>query len=122
MSRVGKKPITIPKGVEVRVDGAAVQVKGPKGSIAAPILAGAVIVAAGIGTGSGDIIVGFIAAALAASVFAAVHHAEVVAHRVGEPFGGPGHRPCAGSIMPRRVARSQGAEGAVLLVYKNVTP
>lgn len=27
------------------------------------------------------------AAALAGSVFAAVHHAEVVAHRVGEPFG-----------------------------------
>ena len=28
-----------------------------------------------------------LAAALAASVFAAVHHAEVVAHRVGEPYG-----------------------------------
>ncbi len=28
-----------------------------------------------------------IAAALAGSVFAAVHHAEVVAHRVGEPYG-----------------------------------
>src|ERR1700738_2489332 len=27
------------------------------------------------------------AIALAAAVFAAVHHAEVVAHRVGEPFG-----------------------------------
>ncbi len=26
-------------------------------------------------------------AALAGAVFAAVHHAEVVAHRVGEPFG-----------------------------------
>jgi len=28
-----------------------------------------------------------VAAALVAAVFAAVHHAEVVAHRVGEPFG-----------------------------------
>src|SRR5476649_2983003 len=27
------------------------------------------------------------AIALAAAVFAAIHHAEVVAHRVGEPFG-----------------------------------
>lgn len=40
MSRVGKKPITIPKGVEIHVDGAAVRVKGPKGSMDAPILAG----------------------------------------------------------------------------------
>lgn len=40
MSRVGKKPITIPKGVEVHVDGAAVRLKGPKGSMEAPILAG----------------------------------------------------------------------------------
>lgn len=31
--------------------------------------------------------IALIAAALAGSVFAAVHHAEVVAHRVGEPFG-----------------------------------
>ena len=40
MSRVGKKTITIPKGVEVHVDGGAVRVKGPKGSMEAPILAG----------------------------------------------------------------------------------
>lgn len=32
-------------------------------------------------------ILGIAAIALAAAVFAAVHHAEVVAHRVGEPFG-----------------------------------
>jgi large subunit ribosomal protein L6 len=40
MSRVGKKPITIPKGVEVQVEGNTVRVKGPKGSIEAPVLAG----------------------------------------------------------------------------------
>ena len=40
MSRVGKKPITIPKGVDVQVAGAAVTVKGPKGSVVTPILAG----------------------------------------------------------------------------------
>src|ERR1700751_2407460 len=31
---------------------------------------------------------------LVATVFAAVWHAEVVAHRVGEPFGHPRSRPC----------------------------
>lgn len=38
--------------------------------------------------GSGSILVGFVlAAALLAAIMAAVHHAEVVALRVGEPFG-----------------------------------
>ena len=33
MSRVGKAPITIPRGVEVKVDSGVVEVKGPKGSL-----------------------------------------------------------------------------------------
>ena len=33
MSRVGKSPITLPKGVEVRQDGTRVFVKGPKGEL-----------------------------------------------------------------------------------------
>ena len=33
MSRIGKKEIPLPKGVEVRQDGNAVVVKGPKGSL-----------------------------------------------------------------------------------------
>ena len=33
MSRIGKKPITIPKGVTIKVDGASVDVKGPKGQL-----------------------------------------------------------------------------------------
>ncbi len=33
MSRIGRKPITIPAGVEVKVDGCAVTVKGPKGTL-----------------------------------------------------------------------------------------
>lgn len=33
MSRIGKKPIEIPKGVEVKVDGYKVSVKGPKGEL-----------------------------------------------------------------------------------------
>ncbi|MCS7183359.1 MAG: 50S ribosomal protein L6 [Thermoanaerobaculum sp.] len=37
MSRVGKKPIDIPKGVEVHVGHGVVQVKGPKGSLLQPI-------------------------------------------------------------------------------------
>ncbi len=37
MSRIGKQPITIPKGVEVTVDGADVSVKGPKGTLSRTI-------------------------------------------------------------------------------------
>ncbi len=33
MSRIGRKPINIPAGVEVKVDGTAVNVKGPKGTL-----------------------------------------------------------------------------------------
>jgi large subunit ribosomal protein L6 len=33
MSRVGKQPVPIPSGVEVKVDGQTVAVKGPKGSL-----------------------------------------------------------------------------------------
>lgn len=33
MSRVGKKPITLPKGVEVAVNGRSLSVKGPKGNL-----------------------------------------------------------------------------------------
>ena len=58
----------------------------PHWTIAAPIFAGAVLLAAGFGAGGG-IMVACIAIGLAGSVFAAVHHAEGVAHRVGEPFG-----------------------------------
>jgi Ca2+:H+ antiporter len=57
----------------------------PIWTIAAPVFAGAVLLAAGLGFGG--IIVAFIAVGVAASVLAAVHHAEVVADRVGEPYG-----------------------------------
>jgi large subunit ribosomal protein L6 len=33
LSRIGKKPIPIPKGVEVKIDGSTVSVKGPKGTV-----------------------------------------------------------------------------------------
>jgi large subunit ribosomal protein L6 len=33
MSRIGRKPITVPAGVEVTVDGPTVKVKGPKGEL-----------------------------------------------------------------------------------------
>ncbi len=33
MSRIGKNPITVPAGVEVKVDGSTVTVKGPKGTL-----------------------------------------------------------------------------------------
>ena len=43
MSRIGRLPISVPSGVEVKIDGSLVTVKGPKGEhqheIAAPITA-----------------------------------------------------------------------------------
>ena len=33
MSRIGKMPVTVPAGVEVKVDGSTVTVKGPKGEL-----------------------------------------------------------------------------------------
>ena len=40
MSRIGKKEIPLPKGVEVRQDGNTVHVKGPKGTMATPLVPG----------------------------------------------------------------------------------
>ena len=40
MSRIGNKPIPLPKGVEVKQDGKSVTVKGPKGSLVTPIVPG----------------------------------------------------------------------------------
>src|SRR5438045_2302881 len=37
MSRIGKKPITIPKGVTVNIQGAELEVKGAKGVLKTPI-------------------------------------------------------------------------------------
>jgi large subunit ribosomal protein L6 len=37
MSRIGKNPITIPSGVEVKVDGTVITVKGPKGTLSQEI-------------------------------------------------------------------------------------
>ena len=37
MSRIGKKPIQIPKGVTVKIAGDAVEVQGPKGKLRQPI-------------------------------------------------------------------------------------
>jgi len=37
MSRIGKKPVPIPAGVEVKVGAEAVQIKGPKGSLSTPV-------------------------------------------------------------------------------------
>jgi len=54
-------------------------------AIIAPFAALAVLIGAALGLQG--YYVGLIALAVAASVFAAVHHAEVVAHRIGEPFG-----------------------------------
>jgi len=40
MSRIGNKPIPVPKGVEIKKEGNAVLVKGPKGSLTTPMVPG----------------------------------------------------------------------------------
>jgi len=57
----------------------------PPWTIAAPLLAAAILLATALGIGWHSVVL--IACGVAAGVFAAVHHAEVVAHRVGEPYG-----------------------------------
>jgi large subunit ribosomal protein L6 len=42
MSRIGKKPIALPKGVTVKIAGDAVEVQGPKGKLRQPIPPGIV--------------------------------------------------------------------------------
>ncbi|MEO7548452.1 MAG: ionic transporter y4hA [Ramlibacter sp.] len=57
----------------------------PFWSIAAPAAGWLLLAATGLGLGAWFTAV--VALGLVASVLAAVHHAEVVAHRVGEPYG-----------------------------------
>jgi large subunit ribosomal protein L6 len=40
MSRIGKSPITVPSGVEVKTSGASVTVKGPKGTLTRDLVGG----------------------------------------------------------------------------------
>lgn len=40
MSRIGKKPVPIPQGVKVHVEGATVRAEGPKGTLVQPVPAG----------------------------------------------------------------------------------
>ncbi|MCP1290100.1 MULTISPECIES: calcium:proton antiporter [Chromobacterium] len=58
----------------------------PRWTVAAPLVAWAAIVAAPTFAASA-LFTALLAVLLAGTVFAAVHHAEVVAHKVGEPFG-----------------------------------
>lgn len=46
MSRVGKRPVTIPAGVTVRVENERVHVKGPKGELSMHVLAGTAVTVA----------------------------------------------------------------------------
>jgi large subunit ribosomal protein L6 len=40
MSRIGKKPIAIPQGVTIKIEGNTVAVQGPKGNLSTPLPAG----------------------------------------------------------------------------------
>ncbi len=57
----------------------------PKWTIAAPVLGWALLLGAWLGLGGGFLVL--VAAGLVGSVLAAVHHAEVIAARIGEPYG-----------------------------------
>ena len=52
-----------------------------------PLLAWGLLVATLVGGAGGAVVVTAEVVVLVTTVFAAVWHAEVVAHRVGEPFG-----------------------------------
>ncbi len=43
MSRIGKKPVVLPQGVEVKINGSVISVKGPKGQIEKEMPAGVAI-------------------------------------------------------------------------------
>jgi Ca2+:H+ antiporter len=58
----------------------------PLWSVAVPVAA-CVMLAVSMRSSPGWVLLSCAAAALMASVVVAVHHAEVIAHRVGEPFG-----------------------------------
>ena len=58
----------------------------PKWTWIVPVLAIALLCAA-LALGTSPVLTTAAAAALMGAVFAAVHHAEVVAHKLGEPFG-----------------------------------
>ncbi|MCG2840793.1 50S ribosomal protein L6 [Sandaracinobacter sp. RS1-74] len=38
MSRIGKKPVTIPAGVQASINGGIIEVKGPKGTLSMPLV------------------------------------------------------------------------------------
>src|SRR5687768_7351454 len=63
-----------------------VAAQAPRWTWGWPLLAWLILPATFI-LGGGGLIVSIAAIALFGTVFAAVYHAEVVAHRVGEPFG-----------------------------------
>src|SRR5512138_3814080 len=46
MSRIGKKPVAVPKGVEIKLSGRHIAVKGPKGQVARDLPAGVEVKAA----------------------------------------------------------------------------
>src|SRR5689334_1830783 len=54
--------------------------------LVAPVI-GVLVLATTWGRKPGIVVVAVVALVLAAAVLAAVHHAEVIAHRLGEPFG-----------------------------------
>ncbi|MFC0397460.1 calcium:proton antiporter [Paraburkholderia rhizosphaerae] len=58
----------------------------PRWTIAAPFAAW-IVFGVGLQWPGHAVVIALVGIALAASVFAGVHHAEVVAHKVGEPFG-----------------------------------
>ncbi|MFP4892571.1 calcium:proton antiporter [Paraburkholderia sp. EG304] len=58
----------------------------PRWTLVAPII-GWIVLGAAYAMPGNALLLALVGVSLCAAVFAAVHHAEVVAHRVGEPFG-----------------------------------
>jgi Ca2+:H+ antiporter len=61
--------------------------EAPWWTIVAPFFGAVTFTLSALHAGGGALLLSLVAAGLTGSVFAAVHHAEVVAHRIGEPYG-----------------------------------
>jgi Ca2+:H+ antiporter len=81
--RVRKEGVGLERTLDMTLRGLLQRLSWP---VVIPVL-GVVVLAATWGSKPGALVLLIVGALLAGSVLAAVHHAEVVAHRVGEPFG-----------------------------------
>ena len=82
MSRIGKKPIALPQGVTVDITNDVVTVKGPKGQLQAPVLAGLSVTIE-----DGEVVVKQVKASRESSAFHGLVRSLIANHVVGVTDG-----------------------------------